>query len=653
VTSLRQIEGATIQPPAAAPPLRRGAGRVSTAPRLSRVLGPRPVLLVSFAVVVAARRGTFAGVGTSNQSQSRRPAETRFDTLASVAAQLTASLFDATVTSAQTTATKEFGGRTIDSKALEKVASGANVLYALVLDAGGKTIASSHDTPAPRLAAGAPAGQHVRDALAGQPTISDLLPTKAGGRYALEWALPYKTPYGRRVFVEALAPKALSAFLNTYLVKVRTSSDGISFVLDSNDRIVAAAGGKDTAQGDRPQAASLVSALAAKASGTYGFGGSQRYYASAPVAGSTWHVVLTARTSKLYPKLAGSGGWLLFAELAAFALAGLASLWLFRQALQNGAKLSRANAELIAVNATLEQRVAERTAAAEERATELARSNAELEQFSSVASHDLQEPLRKIRMFGERLRDRLGDGLAEEPAADLARMGNAAERMQRLINDLLSFARVSSRGRDFEPVELAVVAQEVMADLEARVVELDASVELGDLPVIDADPTQMRQLMQNLVGNALKFHREGVKPVVRISGGVVDGREPRFPGEATAGDHCVITVEDNGIGFDEKYAERIFTAFERLHGRSAYEGTGIGLSIARKIVWRHGGDITARGEPDHGATFTVTLPLAHDEVAQGAVKRGAVVLDDEPALLREHEHEHEHAHANGRTGGAA
>jgi signal transduction histidine kinase len=111
-----------------------------------------------------------------------------------------------------------------------------------------------------------------------------------------------------------------------------------------------------------------------------------------------------------------------------------------------------------------------------------------------------------------------------------------------------------------------------------------------------------------LLGNALKFHREGVPPVVRISGDVVGGRVSRFEGEAASGDRCVITVEDNGIGFDEKYSERIFTAFERLHGRSAYEGSGIGLSIARKIVWRHGGEITARGAPDQGATFTVTLP---------------------------------------------
>jgi two-component system sensor kinase FixL len=279
------------------------------------------------------------------------------------------------------------------------------------------------------------------------------------------------------------------------------------------------------------------------------------------------------------------------------------------------------NRELTIANATLEIRVADRTAALESRAMELARSNTELEQFASITSHDLQEPLRKIRMFGDRLRTRFDDDMPDEAASDLGRIESSAERMQMLITDLLTFARVASRDDEFQPVDLAVIARDVLEDLEARVVELSAEVDLGDLPTIDADPTQMRQLLQNLVGNALKFHREGVAPVVRIRAEIVDGHVPRFTGEASPGDRCVITVEDNGIGFDEKYSQRIFTAFERLHGRSTYEGTGIGLSIARKIVWRHGGDITARGESGRGATFIVTLPcyraISADDVDEG------------------------------------
>jgi signal transduction histidine kinase len=163
-----------------------------------------------------------------------------------------------------------------------------------------------------------------------------------------------------------------------------------------------------------------------------------------------------------------------------------------------------------------------------------------------------------------------------------------------------------------------VVTEEVLSDLEARVTELDARVEVTDLPVIDADRTQMRQLVQNLVGNALKFHRDGESPVIRIRGEVVPGHAARFSGDTIVGDRCVVTVEDNGIGFDEKYAERVFGAFERLHSRSSYDGTGIGLSIARKIVWRHGGEITATSAPEQGATFIVTLPVSHGRSEQAA-----------------------------------
>jgi light-regulated signal transduction histidine kinase (bacteriophytochrome) len=247
---------------------------------------------------------------------------------------------------------------------------------------------------------------------------------------------------------------------------------------------------------------------------------------------------------------------------------------------------------------------------AEQRAEELARSNSELEQFASVASHDLQEPLRKIRMYSERLPKRAGENLPEEAASDLSRIRGAAERMQRLIDDLLSFARVTSRHRDFEPVDLTALAHEVVGDLEARVRELDADVEVAELPVVLADRGQMSQLLQNLVSNALKFHRPDVRPSVRVTARVVEGAAPRFDAESANGSRWLVTVEDNGIGFDPRYADRIFSAFERLHSRSEYDGTGIGLSIARKIAWRHGGELTATSVPGQGSTFTLTLPLS-------------------------------------------
>ncbi len=265
------------------------------------------------------------------------------------------------------------------------------------------------------------------------------------------------------------------------------------------------------------------------------------------------------------------------------------------------------------LNAQLEQRVQERTAELEVAlrdlrvfSAKLEVSNRELEEFASVASHDLQEPLRKVQAFGDRLKVKSGPSLSDEGRDYLERMQNAAGRMQKLINDLLTFSRVTSKGQPFVPVNLPVIADEVMSDLETRIERTQGRIEIGDLPTIDADPLQMRQLFQNLIGNALKFHRKDVPPVVHISSTIINRRD-----ETTATDepYCQIMVADNGIGFDEKYLDRIFSVFQRLHARSEYEGTGVGLAVCRRIVERHHGTITAESTPGQGSTFIVTLPM--------------------------------------------
>jgi PAS domain S-box-containing protein len=241
---------------------------------------------------------------------------------------------------------------------------------------------------------------------------------------------------------------------------------------------------------------------------------------------------------------------------------------------------------------------------------ELARSNAELQQFASVASHDLQEPLRKIQAFGNRLKDKYSETLADQGRDYLDRMQNAAGRMQALIDDLLILSRITTKAQPFVPVNLTQVTQEVLSDLEVRIQQTGARVEVGELPTIHADPVQMRQLLQNLISNALKFHRDGEPQVVKIYSRQVVAPEENQPTEGSpVAELCQIIVEDNGIGFDEKYLDRIFNVFQRLHGRSEYEGTGMGLAICRKIAERHGGTITAKSTPGEGATFIVTLPL--------------------------------------------
>lgn len=236
-------------------------------------------------------------------------------------------------------------------------------------------------------------------------------------------------------------------------------------------------------------------------------------------------------------------------------------------------------------------------------AGQLERSNRELQDFAYVASHDLQEPLRKIIVFGERLREKAGDRLDAETLDYLQRMQKAAARMQNLINDLLSFSRVTTKAQPFSPVDLAQTARDVVDDLEGRIETTNGRVELGELPVIDAEPLQMRQLLQNLIGNALKFRRPEAQPVVKIAATIQVGAEGK--------PICELTVSDNGIGFDEKYLDRIFNVFQRLHSRNEYEGTGMGLAIARKIAIYHGGSITAKSAPGRGATFIVTLPSTH------------------------------------------
>lgn len=225
----------------------------------------------------------------------------------------------------------------------------------------------------------------------------------------------------------------------------------------------------------------------------------------------------------------------------------------------------------------------------------LLESNRDLQDFAYVASHDLQEPLRKIMAFGNRLNTKFDDDLDDQAKDYLHRMQNAAGRMQVLIDDLLTFSRVSTRAGEAEPTDLTEVVQGVLGDLEIAIAECGARVEVGELPTLGADPSQMRQLFQNLIGNALKFRRPGVAPVVRVTA-------------SQQGPSWRVVVMDNGIGFDEQYAEKIFTVFQRLHGRSEYEGSGIGLSVVRRIVERHDGAISASSTPGEGAVFTITLP---------------------------------------------
>jgi light-regulated signal transduction histidine kinase (bacteriophytochrome) len=254
----------------------------------------------------------------------------------------------------------------------------------------------------------------------------------------------------------------------------------------------------------------------------------------------------------------------------------------------------RAEEQLRSLNATLEERVAERTAAAEQRAAELKRSNEELERFAYVASHDLQEPLRAVASYTQLLRQQLGDKLDPDTELYLSHVLAGAARMRALINDLLDYSRVGRSALERQLVDSAAVLDGALADLAPAMAESGAKITRGQLPQVAADPAQLGQLLRNLIVNAIRFR--GDDPPV------VDVRAERV------GDYWQFAVRDNGIGIDPRHHERIFVLFQRLHGRER-PGTGIGLAICRKIVDRHGGRIWVESEPGKGATFFFTIPV--------------------------------------------
>ncbi len=257
-------------------------------------------------------------------------------------------------------------------------------------------------------------------------------------------------------------------------------------------------------------------------------------------------------------------------------------------------------------NQFLENKINERTAELLELNRDLEASNAELQQYAYLASHDLQEPLRKITTFTSLLSEKF---LKDIPGAELYmnKIISSSERMRKLINDLLNFSRLSA-SENFVSTQLKEVIQDALVDLELAIEEKNAQIEIGDLPEVEIIPGQMRQVFQNLISNSLKFSKPGIPAEIRIWGEYTNS--PSLHGQASAtGEYIRLFVQDNGIGFDDKYIDKIFTLFQRLHARNEFEGTGIGLAIVKKIIEKHNGTLTARSQEGEGTTFIILLPL--------------------------------------------
>ncbi len=263
----------------------------------------------------------------------------------------------------------------------------------------------------------------------------------------------------------------------------------------------------------------------------------------------------------------------------------------------------KAEDELLQARQLLETKVKQRTTELAIANEELKRSNEALNDFSAIASHDLAEPLRKVITFGDLLKDS-AKGLSDKEADYLERMQKASNKMRGFIEDLLEYSQVHLHPKPFEPVDLKIEILEVLSDLEIRMTEMAGKVEVKKLPIIDADKLQMRQLFQNLIGNSLKFHQKGVPPVVTINS---HPAENGFIG---------ITIEDNGLGFEDRFIDKIFKPFERLVGRSEYEGNGMGLAICKKIAERHNGTISVKSTPNEGSIFKILLMEKQSQMNQ-------------------------------------
>jgi signal transduction histidine kinase len=565
----------------------------------------RMVLGVAAAALLALL-AIFAVELIDSQSKARRDVQSRFRDRAKVSAALTESLFTSTASESQADNARRYGAAQVSERTLANQQKQGRLLYMMVLDARGRIIASSPKTSAAAKQAVQSKPAYVQQALKGKPFALSNVRGAGTPKATLGFAQPFRSRLGQRILVSGFPTTLLYKFIGGYLSQIpNRRKSGRAYVLDQQGAIVGSPD-KGRRPGEIVSESGLLTALSKQTHGSYG---SDRYFAASAVKGSPWRVVVTSSKSDLFASETGARKWVPWILFGAFAAAAAFALVLLRRVLRNAAEVAKVNAQLGVANKRLERR-----------ARELARSNEELEQFASIASHDLQEPLRKVRTFAEQLIRVDGDGLSERGRHYLEGMDGAADRMQSLIQDLLTFSRIATRERPAEEVQLTQVAHDVVDDLGAVIKDVDANVEIGELPTVFADPFQMRQLLQNLISNGLKFAREGVPPVIEV-----DGR--------TRGDIAEITVSDNGIGFDPRYATRIFRVFERLHGRNTYPGTGIGLALCRRVVERHGGDIVASSTPGEGSTFTVTLPLQPlDPLPVFELHRERVEEEEEPLV---------------------
>ncbi len=556
--------------------------------------------LVAGFTIVLALMAVFAIELSDNQAKSKGDVESRVHERSVLAAALIDSLFQTSASTSLAQQQRLFGSGPISRRTIDRAAQRDR--YIVVLDASGAVVGASRGfTPQAR------AGLRVSAALAllrsGHPwSLGDVLPYGKTG--VIDFGLALHAATGTRYLLSGFDPHTLGPFLQGELREIPGVKGAHNYVLDGADVVLS------STNPARP--AGYVFHTPAQRDVLHHAAGDVKgyYFDQVRLANTSWRILLAAPDGPLFASISGLRKWLPWAiflvlGIVAFAALGLGARWLraSRQVSEANARLERANGKLAQANARMGETnaaLADSNAELDRRARELSRSNADLEMFASIASHDLQEPLRKVRTYTERIWETEAERLSGPGLDYLQRANASAERMQRLIEDLLKYSRLSTHGSHFTAVDLQATTEDVLEDLAEVVRNSAAVVRVDELPTISADAVQMRQLIQNLLSNAIKFRRPDVTPEIEV-GAIVDG------------DVVKLIVRDNGIGFESEYSRRIFRVFERLHGRGTYPGTGIGLALCSKIAERHGGTVTADSVPGAGSTFTVTMPTKRIE----------------------------------------
>jgi signal transduction histidine kinase len=534
----------------------------------------------------------FLGVGAwllaDSQSKDRRQLRDRYATGATVASALIDSLFQAAFAAGQSAAAKQFSGH-VTMRELDAYRRTNQSLYTAILDAKGRVLA--HSTGAPK-DAGAQVVQKAGKsgiAIGDVQQIGSVTGIETASRFPI--GLSRRFPQGRTFrYVVSAAPVDLFRQFLGGAIKPLVRYGGDAYILDGTGRVLGAQSA-DHPSRPPPPSHELVRRAPTQGQGTYDDAAGEQFFAVSGVSGTGWKVVVSAPTRELYKPASGVSRWLPWVVLVILALALVAVGLLIRRSVLAGAALATVNAQLEASQDRLRDRAVELQSSN----AELQRSNAELEQFAYVASHDLSAPLRAVAGFSQLLGVRYKDRLDDEADQFIKHMQDGVDRMQRIIDDLLAYSRVDRSGLQPEPFDLDAVLDEVLQSLRPEIEERHAVVTREALGEACGEPGQLSQVLQNLIANGLKFTSDGVRPEVHVSARRENGR-------------VRISVRDNGIGVDEGHVEQIFKMFQRLHSADEYEGTGIGLAIAKKIVDRHNGRIDLEPAPGGGTIFSFDVP---------------------------------------------